>query len=201
MHTSFLFRNQRGAMFGLDARIALAIFSILSIVAGAAVVINLDETNARALASELVDTTKAIEMMHQDLKTDVFQALVRPSEKNAFQALFDNAVVLEEGGLRGRWNGPYIRFTSTLHPKYGEMLLQKRKENHTQPCDEDDICYLWLVYGEVKPSIIRALNDELDGKNEQNKPTSGRVQWTQDREYTGALYYRATRALGGRSYE
>lgn len=187
--------SQRGAMFGLDARIALAIFGILSIVVGAAVVINLDEANAKALASELTDTTRAIEAIHQDLKTDIFLTLTKPSDREAFKALFNNEGITEEGNLRNRWNGPYIRFTSTLHPRYGEMTLQKRKEDHTLPCDDEDLCYLWLVYGEVKPAVLFALNDELDGKEEGKKATTGRVQWTLDRERTGALYFRATRAL------
>lgn len=191
----YLATSQSGAMFGLDARIALAIFSILSIVAGAAIVINLDDTAAKALAGELADTSKAVEALHQDLKTDVFQALQNPSDRNAFKALFDNSDITEDGALRSRWSGPYIRFTSTLHPKYGEMLMQKRKADHTAQCDDDDVCYLWLVYGEVKPAIIYALNDEIDGKEESKKNITGRVQWTIDRERTGALYYRAARAL------
>ena len=38
------FHDQRGALFGLDARIALAIFGILSVVAGVSIVTSVDGT-------------------------------------------------------------------------------------------------------------------------------------------------------------
>ena len=188
--------NQRGALFGLDARIALAIFGIISVVAGASMVINVDETRAKALAQELTDTTRAIESFHHDLKTDIFKTLEKPSEKNAFTALFDNSVITEEDNLRHIWNGPYIRFASTTHPRYGEMLLQKRAADASQPCTtETDICYLWLTYSQVRPSVTQATNALLDSETETTPEKSGRLQWSEDKDGSQILHFRATRAL------
>jgi hypothetical protein len=188
--------GQSGALFGLDARIALAIFSILSVVASVAVVTNIDGTRAQVLASELVDTGKALESYHNDLKTDIFLTLSTPGGKNAFQALYDNAVVMEAESLRARWNGPYIKFTTNRNSRYGEMYLTKAASDHTQPCNPEDICYLYLVYSAVKPGIVTETNNVLDGEREKNADLEGRLQWSNGEDGNNkALYFRAHRAL------
>lgn len=187
--------SQSGALFGLDARIALAIFSILSVVAGVAVVVNIDSTRAQVLATELADTGQAIESFHHDLKTDIFLALSTPSGKNAFQALYDNAVIMEADNLRARWNGPYIKFTGNINSRYGEMLLTKAGPDHAFQCDYENICYLYLIYSQVKPQIAIDANKVLDGENEADPAKSGRLQWTPDADNSVALYFRAVRAL------
>jgi hypothetical protein len=189
------FSSQRGAMFGLDARIALAVFAIIGMVAGAAMVLDMDSTRAKSLASELTDTARAIESFHNDLKNDIFLVLSQPSEKDAFQALYDNSVITEDNNYRSRWNGPYIRFTSNLHTSYGEMLLQKHGADHTQACAQDETCYLWLVYNKVKPAVVDEANNLLDGNNEPDPSHSGRIQWSQSEDNARMLYFRATRAL------
>lgn len=187
--------SQSGALFGLDARIALAIFSILSVVAGVAVVVNIDSTRAQVLATELSDTGHALESFHNDLKTDIFLTLINPSGKNAFQALYDNAVIQEADNLRARWNGPYIKFTSSLNARYGEMLLTKAGQDHTQPCTGEDLCYLYLVYNQVKPNIALEANKVLDGDAEKMPEKEGRLQWTPSADNAVSLHYRALRAL------
>lgn len=188
--------NQSGALFGLDARIALAIFSILSVVAGVAVVTNIDSTRAQVLANELVDTGKALESFHNDLKTDIFLTLSTPGGKNAFQALYDNAVIMEAENMRARWNGPYIKFTTNRNSRFGEMYLTKGASDHTQPCNSEDVCYLYLVYSSVKPSIVQDTNTVLDGEREKNPDLEGRLQWSSGEDGNNkALFFRAHRAL------
>lgn len=188
--------GQHGALFGLDARIALAVFGIISGVAGVAMVLNMDTTRAKSLADELNQTGQAIEHMHGDIKLDIFQSLENPSEKNAFQALFDNGVFTETDNVRSRWNGPYIKFSSVQHPRYGDMVLRKQAEDHTQSCEGADICYLYLVYSRVPKDIVKAVDLEMDGKQETAYPEkTGRLQWTVNDDRTWELFFRATRAL------
>lgn len=186
--------GQSGAMFGLDARIALGIFGVLSLVAGAAMVLSIDSTRAKSLASELSETGRAIEAIHSDLRTDIFQSLTSPSGKNAFAALFDNHLITEDDNLRGRWLGPYIKFTSTNHPRFGEMVIQKRANNHTQACSTEAGCSLWLVYSSVKAGIVEEVDTIIDGGKEEQPNTQGRVQWTADNE-GHILYYKVATAL------
>jgi len=48
--------NNKGAMFGLDSRIALAIFGALSVISGAALYSAIQEAKATALYNELRTT-------------------------------------------------------------------------------------------------------------------------------------------------
>lgn len=185
---------QSGALFGLDARIAMAVFAVLTLVAGAAVLGNLDSSRAKSLASEITEIGRAVEGIHADLKTDLFQSLEEPSEKNAFVALYDNLAVTERNNLRGRWLGPYVNFTSAQHPRYGEMVIQKHPADHQQDCNPDDLCYLWVVYSNVKLDILKEVNEIVDGRENGPPDTTGRLQWTPDRD-NGILFYRAAKAL------
>ncbi len=194
-HASPARSTQRGALFGLDARIALAIFGLLSVVAGASMVLNLDESRAKGLVAELVDTARAVEAYHEDLRTDIFQSLTEPTESRAFQALFDNAVITEADNLRARWNGPYVKTTSVRSNNYGEMSIQKRGPNHAQPCDPEGLCFLWLVYSQVKPSLMKEANKLIDPEAERDPQTMGRLQWSQSEDSFQTLYFRAAKAL------
>ena len=112
-----------------------------------------------------------------------------PDEKDGLEALIDNP------GDVARWNGPYIKFSSNLNSRYGEMLLTKAGPNHADACSPEDLCYLYIVYSKVKPGIAQEANKVLDGDNELGAATSGRLQWTVDADDSVALYYRALRAL------
>jgi len=187
--------SQRGALFGLDARIALAIFSILSVVAGVAVVGSIDGTRGQVLAGELKETAQALESFHSDVKADIFQSLSAPSGKNAFQALYDNAVIKEEDNMRARWNGPYIKFNNNIHPKFGDMLLTKAGPDHNQPCEPESVCSLYLIYSRVKPAIAMEANKILDGETEKDPDKNGRFQWTADADDNVQVYFRAVKAM------
>lgn len=168
--------NQRGAIFGLDARVALAIFSVLSVVAGVTSVLSVQSIRAKSLAQEMDAFGTAIESMQHDLKTDIFTALITPSEESAFRALYDN-IVLEETQMRPRWLGPYINVTSNVHPKFGERIVSKRSEYLTEDCNYDGNCFLWLIYEEVPKESAEEANTLLDGAHEKSPESEGRVQW------------------------
>lgn len=185
--------SQSGALFGLDARIALAIFSLISVVAGATMVLSLDTIRAKSLAAELADTGRAVEAFHADIKDDIYQVLITPSARNAFAALYDNSVISEE--FRARWNGPYIKFASNQNPRYGIMALPKRGEVFNSECSSESMCYLWLAYNAVKPSIATETNEILDGKLEESGNHQGRLQWSDPAEGLVTLGFQASKAL------
>jgi len=185
--------NQSGALFGLDARIALAIFSLISVVAGATMVLSLDTIRAKSLAAELADTGRAIEAFHADVKSDIYQVLITPSARNAFAALYDNSVISE--AFRTRWNGPYIKFASNQNPRYGTMALLKRSAVMSAECSIESVCYLWLAYNAVKPGIATETNEILDGKTEESPNYNGRLQWTDPTEGLVTLGFQASKAL------
>jgi hypothetical protein len=185
--------SQSGALFGLDARIALAIFSLISVVAGATMVLSLDTIRAKSLAAELADTGRAVEAFHNDVKMDIYQVLITPSARNAFAALYDHTVISEE--FRARWNGPYIKFASNQNPRYGTMALPKRGAVFSAECSSESICYLWIAYNAVKPGIATETNEILDGKTEESPNHHGRLQWTDPNEGLVTLGFQASKAL------
>jgi hypothetical protein len=185
---------QRGAMFGLDARIALAVFGVLAIVAGATILLSLDSIRAKALAKEMDETGKAVEALVYDIKADLYPSLTQPSPKNAFTALFDDSVLREKDGLRAKWLGPYIKATNTVHARYGDMLVEARQEAHAQACDPGADCYLWVTYSKVKTDVAQEVNDIIDGR-EDSPAASGQVQWAAGEGDTVVLSYRAAKTL------
>lgn len=186
--------SQSGAMFGLDARIALGIFAVIALVSGAALMGGLETSRAKSLASELSDTGKAVEAVQYDLRDDLFTIAATPNETEAFRVLFDREAVREDGTYRGRWLGPYSTLTSSQHPRYGALSIEKHTENANYPCNPVDMCYQWVVYETVSLPIAREVNNILDSGHETNPEAEGRVQWRESDD-TATLFYRASKAV------
>lgn len=188
-------RNQKGAMFGLDARIALVIFSGLTVIAGVTLSAKISTITGSALVDEVKKTGLAIEGIHLDLKADLFKNLDNANESTAFEALY-NEEVLNPGMPRSRWLGPYVDYRTNMHPSYGEMFVHKRGESHNETCRAGDICYLWLVMNKVPHETLLHANEAYDGRNETLADSRGRIQWQQgEAEDYSILWYRVGRSL------
>lgn len=192
------FNSQKGVMFGLDARIALAVFAGLSIVAGAAMTLNLSNVSGGALAKELKTLTASIEGIHNDIKMDLHSSLMVHSDENAFKALYDVNQIQPLGNIRAKWLGPYVEYRTNEHPKYGTISITKAGEPFTQNCRiSTSICYLWIKMNAVSTPIVHHVNNLFDGDSELSPDQEGRVQWSGEGENI-SLYFRATRAMNRR---
>jgi type II secretory pathway pseudopilin PulG len=89
---------KKGAMFGLDARIALAIFGALSVISGAALYSAIKEAKITAIITEYNEAAKAYESYILDTGEDI------SVEANGYDVLATNLVV--KPSVLG-WNGPY----------------------------------------------------------------------------------------------
>ncbi|MFT7434005.1 MAG: hypothetical protein ACI9TY_001650 [Alphaproteobacteria bacterium] len=190
-------KNQKGAMFGLDARITLAIFSGLSVIAGYTITSNLDYITGGALSDELKNFSAAVDGYHHDLRQDIFKTLRTPSSENAVAALYDNEYITP-GRYRARWLGPYVEYRSTKHHKYGHMTIEKRQNSFNDKCKvTGNICYLWASFESVPLGTLQKVNDDYDG-NEVAPELEGRIQWDM-REDKGnenfRLWYRISRSI------
>ncbi len=195
-----IIHNQKGAMFGLDARIALAIFGALSLIAGSYTALTMADIYANSFSRELEETGRAIEAIHTDLKMDLHKSLKENTNTNAFVALYDKEV-LQHGKARGRWLGPYIRTSSPVHPRYGEVRITKRASQTNQTCYPETTCYLWLSYSSLPKKVSEKLNNIFDGREELEPETTGRIQWADGyNDGTHVLWYRASQTLGGSGY-
>ena len=110
---SRLLRNQRGAMFGLDARIALGIFGGLSVIAGAAVFGTISETNRTALVTEMDNIAKGYinHVFDTGVQVRPVATMTTANADASFNYLITNV------GNTLNWNGPYVTASSNDHPR------------------------------------------------------------------------------------
>lgn len=95
MKTKLPSQRQRGAMFGLDARIALAIFGGLSIITGAALFAVISEISVTRHTTEMSNFGKAVQAYALD--TGLYPSVIE-------DLISDNAT---------GWNGPYLQMEDT----------------------------------------------------------------------------------------
>tara|TARA_Y100001960_G_scaffold54599_1_gene55939 strand:+ start:938 stop:1555 length:618 start_codon:yes stop_codon:yes gene_type:complete len=91
----------KGAMFGLDARIALAIFGALSVISGAALYSAIQDAKATAILTEIQEVGKAWEQYLLDTGQDT------PILSSHITGRARTITELIESGVSG-WKGPYL---------------------------------------------------------------------------------------------
>jgi type II secretory pathway pseudopilin PulG len=92
---------KKGAMFGLDARIALAIFGALSVISGAALYSAIKEAKLTKVVTELKEVEKALEQYLLDTGVDLPVHSINPVTRDIEQLIKDT-------GTTG-WKGPYLQ--------------------------------------------------------------------------------------------
>ena len=92
--------SNKGAMFGLDARIALAIFGALSVISGAALYSAIQQAKATAYLTEMNEVIKAYESYYLDTGSQL------PAKDATWLKVRD---LIENNGVAG-WNGPYLPY-------------------------------------------------------------------------------------------
>ncbi len=147
--------NQRGAMFGLDARIALAIFGVLSVVAGVSSINVLSSAGVTALATELNNLKKAYQEFNLSTGdyTDKFMDLIK-----------------NESDTIG-WNGPYIDLLSDKSRTYGVYSFTEGRQdvNGVPPIEcLGGICGVWLKLTGVKDSVAEKIDKQFDAEASPN---------------------------------
>ncbi|HAG53006.1 MAG TPA: hypothetical protein DCL21_04375 [Alphaproteobacteria bacterium] len=162
---------KKGAMFGLDARIALAIFGALSVISGAALYSAIQQSKIVSIVTELNEVSKAIESFMLDVGSDM--------KLNGFSNFYIGDLVDNANSING-WKGPYFPKIGALgggvsgreyldHPGYGNILLRDLDSNlggvnYSNPnnCSAAP-CYYWIQLTSVDPSITKAIDEYVDG--------------------------------------
>jgi hypothetical protein len=156
--------NKKGAMFGLDARIALAIFGALSVISGAALYSAIQESRVVALITELNEVSKAVEQYVLD--TGIEPALSADDNLRMHELITSS----EEG-----WQGPYLSYEpSNLHnldhPIYNHWGIIKGKKfgysdgdvSNNEACDAN-ICDIYVYVNGVPFDLAKAVDERVDG--------------------------------------
>lgn len=174
-------RSQKGAMFGLDARIALAIFGGLSVIAGAAVFGAISETKVTALVTEFDNFSKGYINHALDTGTDtvtIADMWTKPSTPN--------------------WNGPYVTVSTATHPTYGTYTLVSGRPDLTEQvpgttaCSSGNICAVYLSLTNVTNSVAEELDKMVDTPSALTVD-SGNVRLTNAVSGVRTVYFKIAR--------
>lgn len=162
-------KSQKGAMFGLDARIALGVFGILSAIGGYAFVNVILDSKVNALKSEMDGISKGYGeyMLQNGEDTSTFSDLL-----------------------------PYITMDSTDHPTWGTMALYLglHSTNAAPPtaCTTGSTCSVWVTIDEVTDEVRDNLDTSVDGGQ---GATSGSLRYVDDGADTNTLYFKLARKM------
>jgi len=190
------FKTNRGAMFGLDARIALAIFGALSVISGAALYSAIQQSKITAVITDLNELGKAFEQYLLDTGEEL------PRNALSGTTIFHPNALITDPGITG-WKGPYIPYTkyknankSFVYSSYSEsngisVRLLSEKDWGTGTfaasdtlCSGNDRCYVWIqVY--VPNALAAAIDLEIDGSA---TPITGNLRMYDNSDGYTAVY-------------
>ena len=161
--------NNKGAMFGLDARIALAIFGALSVISGAALYSAIQESRIKALLAEVKEAGKAYEQYFLDVGE---RPAVAASSGNGSSLVYLTS--LNNDPSKTGWSGPYLSYSSK-HPIYkGDVYFLYAKDMdwgaghadqwNTALCTTGDDCHVWIHFNGLPVGYAKALDERVDGE-------------------------------------
>ncbi len=165
-------------MFGLDARIALAIFGALSVISGAALYSAIQQSKVVRVLVDINEYEKAVEQFMLDTGEDL-------SVYNTNNMVSND--LIEDPGLTG-WNGPYLPYEldsgSAVHKvwlKYtidgariGSRKLESDLGTSSYIVCSTSPCYYWVQVPSVDNSLVRAFDVYVDGVED---PDNGKVRY------------------------
>lgn len=198
--------NKKAAMFGLDARIALAIFGALSVITGAALYNAIKDAKALALLSEMNEIGKAWESYYIDTGVNLPQKSTIAVNSGFY--VLKSAELVENSTGTLNWNGPYInkdisgisllfnssgggiRFlTLTSDSVWGDSAFWYDVPEAMCPLGEK--CYVWVsIYGFVKDDpIVKSLDKIIDNSDGGD---AGAFRWYYDSStgWETRIYYK-----------
>lgn len=155
--------GQRGALFGMDARIAMAIFAGIAVIVGYFAFGKVKMAKNSALMRELTDISSAIQDFQTDMGTFYKFAIENPGVAgNDFDALFD--ITKLKAGFQQHWNGPYYYPPTRQHPLYGQWTAAYGQNNDGtfDACTSSSDCYVWIFLSNVPNSVWETVNSFKD---------------------------------------
>ncbi|PPR08852.1 MAG: hypothetical protein CFH44_00639 [Proteobacteria bacterium] len=178
---------KHGAMFGLDARIALVIFGALSVISGAALYNAIQDAKVTAIITEMNEVAKSYEAYYLDTGTDLVLS--------STLGLDIGELVEDTKNLQG-WKGPYTSLAKTssasLKSVYSEgnvhIYLKDSAvvwggavgDSSAQACDAGEVCETWVRFDRVAYNLMPALDIKVDGIDDADAGKFRYVQRTDD---------------------
>jgi len=189
-------QNKKAAMFGLDARIALAIFGALSIITGATLYSAIQNSKTTALLIEMQEVGKAWEQYYLDTAISLVSS---SSEHINIENLIKNTV------NSTNWKGPYI----TASEKSNNRIISATKYNgvdkefslyigkdstwdiYNQTCVSAEPCFIWVGVSTTLDisDVAKRIDIEID-KVDNNY--QGNFRWVNYSTRIGTLKFAGT---------
>ena len=183
--------NKKGAMFGLDARIALAIFGALSVISGAALYSAIQNSKAISLLTQMQEVEKGYEQYYLDTGQEL-EYFTGGTGYHNYRKLAGNLI----SSSVDNWKGPYINFESSSsitidlpgfasHAKIYIIVtsdLEWGEGYVTAPtwydsdvlCSSSIQCYTWVLFTGVDKNLHSLIDDSVDGQDGASK---GNYRW------------------------
>jgi len=189
--------NKKAAMFGLDARIALAIFAALSVITGAALYGAIQKARIVALQQEFVEIEKAIEAYILDVGWDM--PITTDSSAPIYLATMLDVDELFESSSDG-WRGPYLQSrkdTSTADDYYRSWPTQVNSASNLMirditaslaECDGSETCFYVIEIDGIPIDIAKQFDAFIDGAYDADK---GKVRIIPQGADNGYIFYRS----------
>ena len=173
---------KKGAMFGLDARIALAIFGALSVISGAALYSAIQDAKVTAAITEMNEIGKAWEAYYLDTGRS-FDPVNTDSTNVSYYIFKTNNLILNSG--YDGWSGPYVSYQVSgdhlNHPVHGDISIMRLTTdvdwNHwgSGTCTTGRSCFIWIYINSIDNEDLAKLIDErIDGSDGKSK---GSFRW------------------------
>ena len=168
---------KKAAMFGLDARIALAIFGALSVISGAALYSAIQQSKVTSFIAQQAENSKAFEAFYIDTGRYLTRIAGVDMQQLAVEELY------EDTGDSG-WSGPYLsnEYDSADHtfnptPEYsGRFELYESDtwgleiSNVDLVCGAGEDCSVWIITYNMPRDFADNIDLAVDGSA---SPTTG----------------------------
>lgn len=175
-----IFKLKKAAMFGLDARIALAIFGALSVISGAALYSAIEQAQVTKVVTTFNEFEKAVTAYLLDIQRDFPQHDI---------SLYEYVTLELIESTNSKWKGPYLSAEALsgedhyiLEPATGLILFLSRYRNDTwgdgilsggNSCIADEPCFYYIKthlnrFKTDPNSVAEALDEKFDGGDGYN---------------------------------
>ena len=183
---------KKGAMFGLDARVALAIIGTLVVISSFYAYSIVRDAKVGAIIFDGKEIVKAIESYEYDINNELGNFAA--TEKLELSKLLSDSDT--------KWKGPYISTVNIgidnsrlVSPNLGSFYVFKAKGREATDVTDDPFiacvsgqtCYLWMIYDDSAfSSVINNMAQKLDEQLDSlDGFLTGKIQ-----KWNNALMYR-----------
>ena len=188
---------RKGAMFGLDARIALAIFGALSVISGAALYSAIKESKITAAVSQINEISKALIAFNLDTGSDLPQ----------YNSTVRDASELVKSTADGS-KGPYLPYKDSGNGFTFELMFlgsnsfvhiydcadgfgDQASSVHCETCVSGKNCAPWMKLGDMSTDKLTSIDEKIDG-GDGFSSGKVRVQWADAGKTDARLFVRLT---------